>query len=286
MQTTNVKCGNIELFARLAGESANSALILLHGWPHDGSLYDPLIDRLGERYFTIAFDLPAIGRSRGKPRSAEKAVLAQILLDAAGSIGAQRPVIAGIDVGGMIAFAAARNFGARIAGAAIGNTVIPGLDPWKKVVSDPRIFHFALHALPRLPELLVTGRERPYFDFFFDFLGNKAHPLPDDVRERFTDAYRRPDALSAGFDWYRAFAEDARTNEVPKAVATPILYFRGDADGRTPDEYVEGLRRVGAERVESQVLRHSAEFAPIEKPGEFAEMIAAFADRCLEPAAV
>ena len=280
MRTTVAKGGSVELFARIAGDRSDPALILLHGWPHDGSLYDPVIDRLGERFFTIAFDLPAIGRSTGAPPSAEKATLASVILDAAASLGAERPVVAGIDVGGMIAYSAARDFGERIHGVAIGNTVIPGLDPWQKVISDPRIFHFALHAVPDLPELLVTGRERPYFDFFFDFLGSKQRPLPNTMRDAFTRAYLRPEALSAGFDWYRAFAADARANEQPKRLTTPILYFRGDADGRTPEDYVAGLRRAGAEQVTSQVLAGGAEFTPIEMPDEFASMIEDFAINC------
>jgi len=228
MRTTVAKGGSVELFARIAGDRSDPALILLHGWPHDGSLYDPVIDRLGERFFTIAFDLPAIGRSTGAPPSAEKATLASVILDAAASLGAERPVVAGIDVGGMIAYSAARDFAERIHGVAIGNTVIPGLDPWQKVISDPRIFHFALHAVPDLPELLVTGRERPYFDFFFDFLGSKQRPLPNTMRDAFTRAYLRPEALSAGFDWYRAFARGCARERTAEAAhhADPLFSRR------------------------------------------------------------
>jgi pimeloyl-ACP methyl ester carboxylesterase len=284
MRTEVVKRAGIELFATTAGDRSAPALVLLHGWPHDGSLYDQVIDILGRRFFTIAFDLPAVGRSRGAPPSAEKAALADLVLDAADSLRARQPVIAGIDVGGMIAFSAARNFPDRISGAAIGNTVVPGVDPWKKVIADPRIFHFALHSYPGLPEALVSGRERRYFDFFFDFLGHKERPLPDEVRDRFTRAYERPEALTAGFDWYRAFADDARQNEDFKRTKVPILYFRGDADGRTPDEYVDGLRRAGAEHVTSQVLTDTAEFGPIERPDVFAKMIEAFGVQCFDHA--
>jgi pimeloyl-ACP methyl ester carboxylesterase len=131
---------------------------------------------------------------------------------------------------------------------------------------------------------LVSGRERRYFDFFFDFLGHKERPLPDEVRDRFTRAYERPEALTAGFDWYRAFADDARQNEDFKRTKVPILYFRGDADGRTPDEYVDGLRRAGAEHVTSQVLTDTAEFGPIERPDVFAKMIEAFGVQCFDHA--
>jgi hypothetical protein len=41
------------------------------------------------------------------------------------------------------------------------------------IISDPRIWHFSFHGVPSLPELLIRGHERAYFDFFFDFLDNK-----------------------------------------------------------------------------------------------------------------
>lgn len=55
------------------------------------------------------------------------------------------------------------------------NTVIPGVAPWSRLVAEPRIWHFAFHSIPQLPELLVSGRERAYFDYFYDLLaGDKA----------------------------------------------------------------------------------------------------------------
>lgn len=276
--------GPMELVASVAGDPSRPAVMLLHGWPHSRTLYDPVIDRLGERFRVVAFDLPSVGDSHGPPPSGEKAVLADMLLRAAEHEGARSIVVVGIDVGGMIAFAASRDHGSRIKGAIIGNTVIPGLDPWDELIRDPRIWHFAFHTVPDLPELLVAGHERAYFDFFFDFLGSKTHPLPDDIRDAFTRAYARPEALRAGFDWYRALATDAKHNAEPQTIETPILYFRGDADGRDPAPYVEGLRRAGAQDVRSVKLAGTAEFTPIEAPERFAEMVVMFADRCLERA--
>ena len=280
MRTERIQLGSLSLAASAAGSAENPAILLLHGWPHSRGLYDGVVDQLGERFHVLAFDLPAIGDSMGVAASAEKERLADLLLTVAESAGARSIVVAGIDVGGMIAFAAARDHGSRIRGAMIGNTVIPGLDPWEKLIADPRIWHFAFHAVPALPELLVAGHQRAYFDFFFDFLGSKTHPLSEEVRDRFSLAYARPEALKAGFDWYRAFAADAKKNAERKEIETPILYFRGDADGRTPDEYVEGLRRCGARNVDSMTIPGTAEFTPIEAPERFANMIEEFATRC------
>jgi pimeloyl-ACP methyl ester carboxylesterase len=281
MRQERIALGSIELAANVSGDPARPAVLLLHGWPHSKALYDGVVDSLGETFHVLAFDLPTIGDSTGSPPSAEKVHLADLLLTAAERAGASEIVMAGIDVGGMIAFAAARDHGARIRGAIIGNTVVPGLDPWQRLISDHRIWHFAFHAVRELPELLVAGHQRTYFDFFSDFLGSKENPLPDGLRDTFAKAYARPEALKAGFDWYRAFGADAEHNKVHAWIDTPILYFRGDADGRTPDDYVAGLRAAGARRVRSATLAGTAEFTPIEAPDRFADMVAQFAGECL-----
>jgi hypothetical protein len=36
------------------------------------------------------------------------------------------------------------------------------------VLANPYIWHFAFHAIPGLPERLVQGNQRAYFDYFFD----------------------------------------------------------------------------------------------------------------------
>ncbi|TCS04581.1 alpha/beta hydrolase [Rhizobium sp. BK418] len=270
---TSIEIGGVTLACSSAGDPKRPALVLLHGWPFSRSIYDGVIEDLSDDAFVLAFDLPDIGGSRGRPPSAEKHVLADLMLTAAESLGASSILIAGIDVGGMIAFAAARDHGARIAGAAVINTVLPGVQPWSKLIADPRIWHFAFHAVPDLPETLVAGRERAYFEFFFNVLaGNKA-ALTEDMRAAFARAYERPEALKAGFDWYRAFERDARHNAKVKPIDTPLFYLRGDADGREIGPYVEGLRAVGAQRLESRVIRNCGEYAPLEAPAQFSQVL-------------
>lgn len=259
-----------------AGNPQHPAIVLLHGWPQTKEVYDLVIDQLASEHFVVAFDLPAIGESRGAPHSAEKHELAGLLIDAAEQLGARSMIVTGFDVGGMIAYAAARDHGQRIAGAIVMNTVIPGLHPWSELLADPRIWHFAFHSIPELPELLVAGHQRAYFDFFIEALAGKKQAVSSRYRDRFAGAYQRPEALQAGFDWYRAMKADAAHNGAHKEIVTPLLYLRGDADGRSPDEYVSGLKEAGAKRVSGQVLHDSGEFAPLEAPRAFVDAVLSF----------
>jgi pimeloyl-ACP methyl ester carboxylesterase len=281
MRIATVSSGSIDLFVRSAGEPVAPCLILLHGWPHSSKLYEGVMEELSEDFFTLAFDLPDVGESRGSPASAEKTIIAEIILDAAEKLGGHSIIIAGLDVGGMIAFAAARNHAPRIAGAVVMNTVLPGIEPWSKVLADPRIWHFAFHSIPHLPETLVDGHQREYFDFFVNVLAGNPRAVNDATRDAFAKAYARPEALKAGFDWYRAMETDAKTNKRHKRITTPLLYLRGDADSRRIDDYVKGLKKAGAENLSSRILSGSGEFAPLEAPEEFVAALKKFGLKCV-----
>jgi pimeloyl-ACP methyl ester carboxylesterase len=280
MHTEVVEVEGLSLGLLSAGDPSKPSLVLLHGWPQSKEVYDGVIDDLANDHFVLAFDLPEVGDSRGAPPSAQKKDLAQIVIEAAQRRGAALPVMAGFDVGGMIAYAAARDHAPRISGAIVMNTVIPGIDPWSKVVADPRIWHFAFHATPQLPELLVAGRQRAYFDFFVDFLAGRKEAITERHRTAFANAYQRSEALRAGFDWYRAMPSDAERNSESKEIQTPMLYLRGDADGGSPDDYVRALKEKGARHLSGAVLHGSGEFAPLEAPGAFVREVLSFAKAC------
>jgi pimeloyl-ACP methyl ester carboxylesterase len=284
MHTEVVEVAGLRLGLLSAGAPTNPALVLLHGWPQSKEVYDGVVDRLAADHFVLAFDLPEIGDSRGAPRSAEKKDLADVVLEAAERRGGSSPLIAGFDVGGMVAYAAAHDYAHRITGAIVMNTVIPGIDPWSKVLTDPRIWHFAFHATDRLPELLVAGRQRAYFDFFIDFLAGRKEAITERHRAAFANAYERAEALRAGFDWYRTMQADAARNREPKEILTPMLYLRGDADGGSPDDYVRALREKGAQRLSGATLHGSGECAPLESPDDFVREVTTFAKACLPSA--
>jgi pimeloyl-ACP methyl ester carboxylesterase len=267
----------LTLSCRKVGAASHPCLLLLHGWPQTSLAWRAVLDALGEDQYVLAFDLPGVGDSRGAPLSAEKTALADLLLGAAERLGGRQIIIAGYDVGGMIAFAAARDHGARIAGAVVMNTVIPGLHPWDKVLSDPRIFHFALHNIPDLPEILVRGRERKYFDFFYNMMASAPKALSEEARAAYARGYSRSEALKAGFDWYRAMGKDAEHNSRPTAISAPMMYLRGDGGPASTklEDYAQGLRQAGVEHLETGVLPHCGEYAPEEAPEE---LIAALHD--------
>jgi pimeloyl-ACP methyl ester carboxylesterase len=273
----SVEVGSLRLSALAAGSPDRPAIVLLHGWPLCSAVWSPVLEPLSREHFVLAFDLPGTGESTGEPVPTLKADIAKTIIAGAEAAGAKTMIVAGVDVGGMIAFAAARDFGDRLAGAVIMNTVIPGLDPWEDVLANPRIWHFAFHQIPGLPETLVSGRERPYFDFFFDALAGDKAKIDEGFRQACVEQYSTPAALRTGFDWYRALPRDAEYNAVPRVIDTPILYMRGGADPHPIEPYLEGLRGAGAVQVRGKTIAGSGELLSIEAPEPFAAALLEFA---------
>jgi len=166
ISTRTIESSGLSIALRSAGRDDRPAFVLLHGWPQCARAFDSILQILGEESYLIAPDLPGIGDSRGAPASGEKTAIAPHIEHIIAATGARDVILVGHDVGGMVAFACFKSFGARLTGGAILNTVIPGIDPWERVLSDPRIWHFAFHAIPGLPETLVRGARAGVFRLF------------------------------------------------------------------------------------------------------------------------
>ena len=87
--------------------------------------------------------------------------------------------------------------------------VAPGLGDWKNVWLMRDLWHF--HFYEPAPLALVKGRERTYFDHFWnDFAADPKHSVPERDRRFYAKAYARPGGMRSGFEYFRAFEQDAQ----------------------------------------------------------------------------
>ena len=142
------------------GASNGSDVLLIHGWPEDWSVFEPVMQHLLGQTRVAALDLPGIGASEQPPPSGDKATLAEHVRDVVVGLGLRNVILAGHDVGGQIVYAYLRAFPLDLAHAVIMNVAIPGVDPWPAVVSNPHIWHFGFHAIPELPRVARVRASR------------------------------------------------------------------------------------------------------------------------------
>jgi pimeloyl-ACP methyl ester carboxylesterase len=263
------------------GREQNAPILFVHGWPQDWSSWTRILELAGEDHRAIAIDLPGIGESRVDRAPARTRDIAHWLHTVVDALGLKRVLVVGHDIGGMAAFSYLYRYSAELAGAVIMDVVIPGLSPWEEVRRNPSIWHWSFHAVPDLPERLVMGKERDYFDFFYNAISAHPERITGDARHRYVRAYSNPAALGTGFNWFRAFPQNAKDNREMTAdnptIATPVLVIRGSKEGPI-EGYVNGLRSAGFVAVESAVIPDCGHFAPEEQPELVWHHIEQFAD--------
>ena len=253
-----------------AGSKHALSLVFLHGWPEDWSAWTQMLHQASQQVHAVAIDLPGIGESVMADPPAAKHEISGLVGDVIAALGLKKVVVVGHDVGGQIAFAHLSRTSGRIDAAVIMDVVVPGLPPWDEVLRNPNIWHFAFHAVPRLPEQLVAGKEESYFDFFYNEIARHPERITPDRRRTYAKAYSRPASLKAGFNWYRAFPHDAACNaELMKrgaAITEPVLYIRGRDEAGTIDRYLEGFKGAGLANIRGAVIPDCGHFAPEEQP--------------------
>jgi pimeloyl-ACP methyl ester carboxylesterase len=278
MRHQQVALGSVSIHAAECGTPGRPAVLFLHGWPQDWSSFERVMRAFGDARHLVAIDLPGIGQSQGRWESGDKVLIARLVKRVVDALELSEVTLVGHDVGGQVVFAYLREFPDELARAVMMNIAVPGVEPWSQVVRNPRIWHFAFHNVPALPELLVRAHIGPYFDFFFDALSARRDGVSPQARAAYVRAYAHSDALRTGFDWYRAFEQDERHNQQMRehAVRTPVLYLRGQREGGVIEEYLKGFRAAGLQDVRGALIADSGHYAPDEQPAAVADAIRRF----------
>lgn len=261
------------------GTAQKPGVLFLHGWPQSWAAFESVMIPLSRDARVVAVDLPGIGGSRIPPPFNTKRELAKYICAVVRKLDLQAVTLVGHDIGGQIAYAFLRMYPSELDRVVLMNIAIPGVDPWSEVVRNPYIWHFAFHAVPGLPEALVTGKEATYFRYFYDRISAKPGAIDGKAQRIYAEAYSRPEALHTGFEWYRAFPQDEQDNLRAKdnVVHTPVLYLRGEKDpGLSLERYVSGLRGAGLREVSGQVVPNSGHFVADEQPGHLLTALRGF----------
>src|SRR6202035_1617131 len=132
--------------------------------------------------------------------------------------------------------------------------------------NSPGIWHFRFNG--PTPEALVRGRERIYFDFFWnDFAADKTRSIPEADRAAYVAAYARPKRMRAGWAYFVSFQQAARDFEQLSRtkLTMPVLVIGGEkANG---DVLAKQLNLV-ATNVTVVILKNTGHWVLEEKPKE------------------
>ncbi len=265
-----IEINNGKIHIAQDGSPNSSPLLFLHGWPENWKAYERVIELACTKYFAVAIDLPGIGESVYPNAPFLKIEIAKVIHKIVEKLKLKNLTIVGHDVGGQIAFSYLHEYPKDLKAAVIMDVVIPGLNPWEEVLRNPYIWHFAFHSIPKLPETLVNGKQKDYFEFFYNAIAAHPEKISSHTKENYIRAYSSPESLTTGFNWYRGFSEDVKYNkkliEQHKAISTPLLYMRGDRSFGKIEQYASGFADAGLLDVTAKIVPDSGHFMVEEQP--------------------
>jgi len=205
------------------------AVILIHGYTQTSRMWRPIMPLLAEKFTVIAPDLPGIGDSEIPKTGLDMKSAAIRIHGLVKSLGIEKARVVGHDIGLMVAYAYAALFPSETEKLVVLDAFLPGVAGWEAVYDNPGIWHFRFNG--STPEALVKGRERIYFEFFWnDFAADKAHSLPEADRVAYAAAYARPGRMHAGWEYFVSFQQAAKDfAELSKTKLTmPVLAIGGE----------------------------------------------------------
>ena len=250
------------------------ALILLHGYTQTSRMWKPIIPLLAEKFTVIAPDLPGIGDSDIPTKGLDMKSAATTIHALVKSLGIQKARVVGHDIGLMVAYAYAAQFPAEVEKLVVLDAFLPGVAGWEDVYNNPGIWHFRFNG--STPEALVRGRERTYFEHFWnDFAADKTHSIPEADRVAYAAAYARPGRMRAGWAYFVSFQQAAKDfAELSKTKLTmPVLAIGGEKANGT----VLGLQmKLVATDAKMVVLKNTGHWVLEENPKETSEALQGF----------
>jgi pimeloyl-ACP methyl ester carboxylesterase len=247
------KVNGIRLHYLASGEG--EPVILLHGYAQNSHMWRPLIAELAKTHMVIAPDLRGFGQSTKAPGGYDKKSMAQDIHALAASLGFKRIGICGHDIGLMVAYAYAAQYPAEVERIALMDAFLPGIGDTTNLFLLRDLWHF--HFYGETPLKLVKGRERIYFEHFWnDFASNPKKSVSEADRRFYAKAFAQPGAMKAGFEVFRAFDQDAKDfKELAKAkLKMPMLVLTGQ---RASGDFLIQQARMVAENVEGVTITGS-----------------------------
>jgi pimeloyl-ACP methyl ester carboxylesterase len=242
-------------------------LVLIHGFGQNWYMWNRLLPELSKHFTVIAPDLPGVGES-GKPETGyDKKTMATEVHELIKKLGYTNINLVGHDIGLMVAYAYAAQYGNEVKKLALLDALLPGVEPvWTNV--STRLWHFGFFDRPVAADLVVGQEEEFLKDFWPQQFGkDEAMSFDKDETNEFIRAYSVKGSIAGSFNWFRAFPQDIKDNRefMKHKLQMPVLSLAGEFS--TASFLPDHLRLV-AVNVKGVELKGAGHWLAQERPNE------------------
>ncbi len=279
IQSRTAAAGSIRLHYLQAGPERSDAtpVVLLHGYAQTSHMWRPLMPRIAGQRTVLAPDLRGAGGSDKPAGGYDKKSMAQDIHALVQGLGHRKVRIVGHDIGLMVAYAYAAQYPDEVESVTLMDAFLPGIGDWTTVWLLRDLWHFHFHG--EVPLQLVQGRERIYFEHFWnDFAADPQRSVSEADRRVYAAAYAQPGGMRAGFEYFKAFEQDAKdfAGFGRTKLTMPMQVLSGEKAG---GQFLIDQGRLVAQNVDGVIIRGSGHWLMDEAPEQTMAALAAFVTR-------
>ena len=250
MESANVNGVDLAYVHRGQG----TPLVLIHGYPLDHSIWDPILPLLEDTFTVIVPDLRGFGASSGVERTYGMEDYAADIAGLLDHLGVQQAALVGHSMGGYVALAFAKAYPARIRGLGLVSSQAPADPPDRK-----------------------EGRYKTAADVEEKGVGGVAESMPakfssDPALQSFSRELIGKQSVSGVAGALKAMAERQDSTELLKGFQMPLVIVHGDADELIP---VDRAREIESAVMQARlyVLPGGGHLPMMQAPQETAEAL-------------
>jgi pimeloyl-ACP methyl ester carboxylesterase len=250
-------------------------LVLLHGVPKTWYYWHRVIPLLSEHYTVIAPDVRGFGDSARPKDGYDMGTIAQDVGALMDRLGHDTFRLAGEDWGAAFAYAVAASFPERVQKLSFGEMLLPGfgLETWsnltsENVHSDHFLWHVSFFHVRDFPEMLITGRERLFWETWMKNETYDPAAITDDCVDEWARTSAAPGGLRAIFEVYRETFTNIELDEkwAQTKLAMPVLavgsqYFIGEENRSQMERVAENVTYVELDCGHSMALERPRELS-------------------------
>ncbi|MBV9177264.1 MAG: alpha/beta hydrolase, partial [Nitrososphaeraceae archaeon] len=243
-------------------------VVLLHGWPETWYEWHKVLPALAKTYTVIGPDLRGIGDSSKPATGYDGKTVAEDIHQLVTKLGFKTIFLVGHDIGSPVSYSYAAAHPTEVKRLVVMDSVIPGFIPAKA----QSIWWFSFHQTPDLPEALVQGKELLYLSWFYHNLAYNPSAITQDDINEYVSHYSAPGGMRAGFEYYRAFPQEAIENQnySKTKLPMPVLALGGGYNqfnrGNITMSPIIYAMKILAQNVEGIIVPNSGHWIPEEQP--------------------
>jgi pimeloyl-ACP methyl ester carboxylesterase len=248
-------------------------LVLVHGFGQNWYMWNRLLPELGKHFTVIAPDLRGVGESDKPADGYDKKTMATDIHELVKQLGYTNINLAGHDIGLMVAYAYAAQFGDEVKKLALMDALLPGIEPvWSQVSASA--WWFGFFNWPASGSI-VAGKEREFLTNFWPMVGHVKDPFTKEETEEFIRAYAVPGATTGAFHWFGGFKQDGIDNLVfmKKKLKMPLLAMGGEYFAAA---FLEAHSKLVAEQVVASNIKGAGHWIVQENTAQVQKDLLAF----------